>query len=105
MAKQLEWFKVVYPVQDAMGFEVQATSKEFAQALHPEAKVTLMRYFLFDCLGQKVGNPDGYTTHIGASRVFNGKAMQVRLLDLAHENMTPNLSGAISIGKIKHLTV
>ena len=104
MTKRLEFFKVVYP--DSMGIEVQATSKELVQANHPGAKVSLMRYFLFNCLGQVVGNPKGYVTHRGANMAFNRHTMQVYLLDLAHCSDLPvNLSGNVVIGKIKHLTV
>ena len=93
-------------VQDAMSFEIQASSLEFAQSQHPDAKVTMMRYFIFNCLGQVVGNVKGYTTYKGAQMAFNRHKMQVYLLDLAHCSDLPvNLSGNVTIGKIKHLTV
>jgi hypothetical protein len=39
-----------------------------------------MKYFIYDCHGQIVGNPAGYRTFIGASRVESGRKSKVRAL-------------------------
>jgi hypothetical protein len=39
-----------------------------------------MKYFIYDCHGQIVGNPKGYATFRGASRIESGRNSEVRAL-------------------------
>lgn len=104
MGKHAEYYKVIEPCGKT--FEIQSTCKDLVESGYPGCKVLLMRYFLFNCLGQVVGNAKGYTTLKGAQMAFNRHKMQVYLLDLAHCSDLPvNSSGTVTIGKIKHLTV
>lgn len=39
-----------------------------------------MKYFIYDCHGHIVGNPKGYATFRGASRIESGRNSEVRAL-------------------------
>ncbi|MND88348.1 hypothetical protein D3C80_803730 [compost metagenome] len=60
------------------------------------------RYFIYNCLGQVVGNPKGYATYKGARMVFNRKTLQAQLIDLAHEHSVKGFTkNSVLIGSIK----